>query len=118
MKRALLSVPLFVFGIAQATAQEARRPMTTDDGLDMIGVGNALMSPDGEWVLYSQSELNWDDNKRETKWYMVSADGGEPFQYIGKEGGSAFQFSPDGQYISFRRAVGEAGSRAGSGAND
>ena len=79
--------------------------MTTDDGLDMVRVGGALMSPDGEWVLYSQSELDWDENKRESTYYMVSTSGGEPFRYIGKDGGSAFQFSPEGQYLAFRREV-------------
>ena len=81
--------------------------MTTDDGLEMVRVGNALMSPDGQWVLYSRSELNWDDNKRETTYHMIPARGGESFQFIGKAGGSGFQFSPDGEYLSFRRAVDE-----------
>jgi len=89
-----------------ALAQE-RRAMTTDDGLEMVSVGNALMSPDGQWVLYSRSELNWDDNKRETTYHMIPAGGGESFQFIGKAGGSGFQFSPDGEYLSFRRAVDE-----------
>jgi dipeptidyl aminopeptidase/acylaminoacyl peptidase len=79
--------------------------MTTDDALDMVNVGGAIMSPDGAWVFYSRSELNWDENKRESKYYMISADGGEAFQFIGKDGGSAFQFSPDGRHLSFRRAV-------------
>ncbi len=81
--------------------------MTTDDGLEMVSVGNALMSPDGQRVLYSRSELNWDDNKRETTYHMIPAGGGESFQFIGKDGGSGFQFSPDGDYLSFRRAVDE-----------
>lgn len=83
-------------------AQE-KRPMTVDDALNMIRVGNPLISPDGKWVLFSQSELSWDKNKRVTKYYMVSAEGGEPFQYIGKQGGSRFQFSPDGRFLTFKR---------------
>jgi dipeptidyl aminopeptidase/acylaminoacyl peptidase len=79
--------------------------MTTDDGLNMARVGGAIMSPDGEWVFYSKSELNWKENKTDTKYYMVSAEGGEPFQYIGEAGGSSFQFSPDGKHLSFKRSV-------------
>jgi dipeptidyl aminopeptidase/acylaminoacyl peptidase len=79
--------------------------MTTDDGLNMVRVSGALMSPDGQWVLYQQSELDWKENKRTNKYFMVPSNGGEAYQYIGEDGGSAFQFSPDGRYISFRRSV-------------
>ena len=37
--------------------------MTTDDALDMVQVGGALISPDGSWVLFSKSELDWDENQ-------------------------------------------------------
>lgn len=106
MKSMLLSAVLISLAAAPIPAQE-RRAMTTDDGLEMVNVGNALMSPDGQWVLYSRSELNWEDNKRETTYHMIPAGGGESFQFIGKAGGSGFQFSPDGEYLSFRRAVDE-----------
>jgi len=79
--------------------------MTTDDGLNMVSVSGALMTPDGEWVFYSRSELDWKENKRKTTYHMIPAAGGESFQYIGDDGGSAFQFSPDGNHLSFRRSV-------------
>ncbi|GMV07974.1 MAG: acyl-peptide hydrolase [Gemmatimonadota bacterium] len=87
-------------------AQDAgRRPMTTDDGLDMVGVGAAVMSPDGSWVLFSKSELNWKENKRETTWWRVDAGGGEAYRYIGEDGGSDFAFSSDGTRLAFARTV-------------
>ncbi|MFQ5571518.1 MAG: prolyl oligopeptidase family serine peptidase [Rhodothermales bacterium] len=89
--------------LAQNTAP--RRPMTTDDGLDMVQVGNALMSPDGMFVFYRKSELDWDKNKRKSTYYMIPAEGGEPWQYIGEAGGSDFKFSPDGTYLAFKRSV-------------
>ena len=79
--------------------------MTTDDVLNMASIGSALMSPDGHWVFYSKSELDWAKNNRKTKYYMISSEGGEPFQYIGEAGGSSFQFSPDGKYFTFKRSV-------------
>ena len=91
--------------IAATSAQDARRALTVDDALDMVGVGGALMSPDGSRVFYSRSELDWKGNKRDTKYYMVPSTGGEAYEYIGKEGGSNFQFSPDGTYLTFTRAV-------------
>ena len=101
-----------------AAAQEARRPMTVDDAMDMVQVGSPLMSPDGSWVLYSQRTLNWDDNEYETEYWRVPADGGEAFRYIGEDGGSSFQFSPDGAYLTFRRPVGGGSSGGGSGGSE
>lgn len=80
--------------------------MTTDDVLDMVGVGGALISPDGSWVLFSRSELDWDENERKTTWWRVPSDGSEePYRFIGEEGGSSFAFSPDGTHLSFTRSV-------------
>ena len=81
------------------------RPMTVDDSLDMDSVGGALMSPGGEWVMFSKNQLDWDENERNTKWYMIPSSGGEAFEYIGDEGGGSFQFSPDGKYLTLSRSV-------------
>ena len=104
--------PLAVHGLPTQAEQEAEaaesqgpRPMTVDDALDMVGVGGAIMSPDGEWVLFSKSELDWGENERTTKWYMIPSSGGEAFEYIGEDGGSSFQFSPDGTYLTLTRSV-------------
>jgi dipeptidyl aminopeptidase/acylaminoacyl peptidase len=79
--------------------------MTVDDALNMVRLGNVQMSPDGKWVFFSKSELDWAKNKRITKYFMIPASGGEAVQYIGDAGGSSFQFSPDGKYLSFKRTV-------------
>jgi len=89
----------------QQAAAEGPRPMTVDDALDMVSVGGALMSPDGEWVLYSRRELDWGENEYKTTWHMIPAAGGEAFEYIGEDGGSSFEFSPDGRYLTFTRTV-------------
>ena len=79
--------------------------MTVDDALNMVRLGNVQMSPDGKWVFFSKSELDWGKNKRKMKYFLILARGGEAFQYIGEAGGSSFQFSPHGKYLSFKRAV-------------
>lgn len=105
--RNVLSLLVLITFVTPLSAQE-RRAMTTDDALDMVSVGGATISPDGSWVLFSKSELDWDENERKTTWWKVPADGSEePWQFIGEEGGSAFQFSPDGQWLSFTRTVDE-----------
>ena len=96
---------LIVFVLAVPVAGQERRAMTTDDGLDMVQVGRAMISPDGSWVLFSKSDLNWEENERETTWWRVSAEGGEPYRYIGDDGGGNFQFSPDGSRLAFTRSV-------------
>jgi dipeptidyl aminopeptidase/acylaminoacyl peptidase len=105
LKTTFAAAVLLSLAVTAAAQDQAPRPMTTDDGLNMVRVSSALMSPDGQWVLYQQSELDWKENKRTNKYYMVPSQGGEAYQYIGEDGGSAFQFSPDGRYISFRRSV-------------
>jgi dipeptidyl aminopeptidase/acylaminoacyl peptidase len=109
MKKTFVMVGILLFTLTGIgiPAQE-KRAMTVDDALNMIQVRNPLISPDGKWVFFSQSELSWRENKRQTKHYMVSAEGGDPFQYIGEEGGSGFQFSPDGSSLTFKRKKDES----------
>ncbi|MCZ6778049.1 MAG: S9 family peptidase [Acidobacteria bacterium] len=100
-------ITLFTVLIVSSLFAQAgvRRPMTVDDAINMIRVENVLLSPDGKRVFFSKSEIAWDENKRKQKHYMISSDGGEATQFIGEHGGSKFQFSPDGRYLSFLRAA-------------
>ncbi len=79
--------------------------MTVDDALNMIRIADVIMAPDGEWVFFSESELDWDENERKKKYYMIPAGGGDATQFIGDAGGESFQFSPDGKYLSFFRSI-------------
>ncbi len=89
-----------------AVAQDVmRRPMTVDDALNMVRLQNVRMSPGGEWIFFSKSELDWDQNKRRQRHYLTAADGGAAREFIGEAGGSAFRFSPDGGHLSFLRPV-------------
>jgi len=81
------------------------RPMTTDDALNLVRVGDVLISPSGNQVFFSRSTLNWEKNKRDVKYFMIPAVGGNAFQYIGESGGSGFRFSPDGNYLAFKRKI-------------
>lgn len=106
MKRVLVITISTVLTASRLFAQDdVRRPMTVDDAINMIRVENVLMSPNGKRVFFSKSEIVWDENKRRQKHYMISSDGGEAIEFIGEGGGSEFQFSPDGRYLSFLRAV-------------
>ena len=106
MRKLILALLVLSLSVSGLFAQDSmKRPMTTDDAMNMINVGGAIMSPDGQRVLFSKSELNWDKNKRDTKYYMIPADGGDEYQFIGEAGGGSFRFSPDGKYITLTRTV-------------
>lgn len=79
--------------------------MTTDDALNMVDFGEAKISPDGSFVVWGKSELNWDDNKRETTFFHTTSDGEKTYQYLGEDGGSSLSFSPDGTYLALKRSV-------------
>ncbi len=106
MMKALLRTVAVLLLVGGLFAQE-KRPLTVDDQLDMVRVGGGIISPDGEWVLYSRSELDWKKNKRKTTWHKVAAAGGPAVQFIGEAGASGIQFSPQGTYLAFLRSAGE-----------
>jgi len=104
-KIAAILTAVFAAAIVLHAQETKRRPMTVDDSLNIVGAGGALLSPDGSFVFYSLSELDWAKNKRKTTYFKAPAEGGEAYQYIGEAGGSSFQFSPDGKFLSFTRPV-------------
>lgn len=104
--RPYLFIFLIVLITIPATAQ--KRAMTTDDYLNMVSIGSSLISPDGESVIFGKRVLNWDKNTYETKYFHVSGNGGESYQYLGEGGGSNITYSPNGKYISLKRKVGDA----------
>ena len=81
--------------------------MTVDDLLDLVRIGDVAMTPDGSRIFYSERRLNWETNKYEKTFFMISADGGESVPFVRKDGGERFRISPDGQYLSMLRKVDE-----------
>lgn len=82
-----------------------KRAMTTDDGLDVVSLSGAYLSPTGSFTIYGKSELNWQDNKRKTSYHYVNSQGNSTYQYIGEAGASDIKFSPNGEFLSFKRSV-------------
>ncbi len=106
MKKLIFATIVGLITGASLLAQEVgHRPLTVDDALNMARVQSACMSHDGNWVFFSKSELDWDQNRRRLRHYLIAADGGEAKEFIGDAGGSAFQFVPDGEHLSFLRSV-------------
>ena len=87
---------------SQAADVPKKRDINLDDLAKLQRVGGPVVSPDGEWVVYTVSQVDTKEDKTQTHLWMVKWDGSVhlPLTY-GKEGASEPKFSPDGRYISF-----------------
>lgn len=89
----LLTVPL--------QAQE-RRALEVDDLFSIKSVGSPAVSPEGDWIAYTIRETSLEDEKSETRLWMVASGGGEPIPLSSQDGSVGSPgWSPDGRYISF-----------------
>jgi dipeptidyl aminopeptidase/acylaminoacyl peptidase len=94
-----LGLPLVAAVPADAPA---KRAITLDDLARIQRVGAPVLSPDGEWLLYSVSQIDIKEDKSQSHLWMAKWDGSARIQLTyGKEGASSPKFSPDGKTISF-----------------
>src|SRR5665213_1245350 len=79
-----------------------KRAISLDDLARIQRVSAPVLSPDGEWVAYTVSQVDAKEDKSQSHLWMVKWDGSVRLQLTyGKDGASAPRFSPDGKYISF-----------------
>tara|TARA_R110002020_G_scaffold122487_8_gene278088 strand:- start:53072 stop:55087 length:2016 start_codon:yes stop_codon:yes gene_type:complete len=95
---------LFCFPVL-AVCQEEKTPISITDLLQLKTVQDPQISPDGQWVAYTVSEMDLKEDKTEKRIWMVPIKGGEAIAMTGK-GYSASQprWSPDNKYLSFLAA--------------
>ena len=96
---------------AYAADAPKKRAITLDDLNRLVRVGAPVVSPDGEWVAYTASQVDTKEDKNVTQLWMVKWDGSVRLQLTYWKVGvavpeaevetSAPRFSPDGKYISF-----------------
>ncbi|MFZ1013801.1 MAG: S9 family peptidase, partial [Terracidiphilus sp.] len=87
---------------AQAADTPKKRDITLDDLAKFQRVSAPVVSPDGDWVIYSVSQVDTKEDKSLTHLWMVKWDGSAHLQLTyGKDGASIPKFSPDGRSISF-----------------
>src|SRR5690349_23919973 len=95
----LLLALAFAFSIA---AQTARHPLRLDDLTRLRNVGDAQISPDGQWVAYVVGATDTKEDKSNSHIWMVNIDGSNDRQItFSNESESSPRFSPDGKYLSF-----------------
>jgi len=83
-------------------AQNDKRSMSIMDFLNIPGVSNPRLSPDGTKLIYILSESDWKANKQISHIWLVKSDGDDAHQItFGPGGVSSPSWSPNGRWISF-----------------
>jgi dipeptidyl aminopeptidase/acylaminoacyl peptidase len=96
MKKQVLFLLIFGFMSTLTIAQ------VPGDVYRMEAVSRPKISPEGSWILYSQSKIDAAKDKSVSKLYMMSSDGKETITLTEQtKGVGNYQWSPDGKYISF-----------------
>ncbi len=100
--RHYLVLALVTFIVHPAFGQTPR-PLDVDDLFEIRRVGSPRISPDGQWVAYTVSQTSLEDEKSETRMWMVPFAGGDPLPMT-TTGSSASNpsWSPDNRYLSFQ----------------
>ena len=103
----LLSAGLILTGALSLQAQEAGAPaISFDDVIDLVQVAGPKLSPDGTRILYTKRELDWSENKRDGRIWIVRNDGTGARPFTGSKDDQNPEWSPDGRWVSFTRPVG------------
>ena len=98
-------------GAALALAQEpGEGVLTVDEVIDMVRVSGPKISPDGSRILFVKNELDWDENERDSRIWVVGPDGRDMRPFTGSTDDRSPEWSPDGRWVSFTRPVGEGDS--------
>lgn len=96
----LLAVLLLAL-VAGPGAQE-RRLLKVDDLFALKSVGDPRISPDGQWVAYTVSQMDAKKDSSDTDVWMVPLAGGEAIRLTTSDKAeSSPRWSPDGKYLGF-----------------
>ncbi len=78
------------------------RPITIADYFQIREVRDPQFSPDGQWIAYSVSSPNKEEDKSESRIWMIAAEGGEAIALTAEGNSSSHaRWSPDGKWLAF-----------------
>lgn len=100
---------VLLFGILFCTkigyAQNANsmlKKLTPKSIYEISNLGSPLVSPEGDWILYTVSKADSIKDKNVSHLYMINKDGKETVTLTTQtKGVSNYQWSPEGKYISY-----------------
>jgi dipeptidyl aminopeptidase/acylaminoacyl peptidase len=102
MKISPIALGAFALSMLPASAF-AQQAMSAQDLVTLKRVAAPAVSPDGQWVVYQQTDTDPASYKRESGLWRVSAKGGTPTRIadLADAAESAPAFSPDGKRLYF-----------------
>ena len=106
--------------VAVPALAQTQRAMTIVDLLNVPGVSNTDLSPDGKQLVYVQAASDWERNRRINHVWRINTDGSGAGQLTNGAGGETGpSWSPDGSRIAFiARRGGEDQARESDDAGD
>ncbi|GAC1636287.1 MAG: S9 family peptidase [Candidatus Acidiferrum sp.] len=100
----LLTVAILCCAAGSLVAQQsgAPRPSTIGDYFQIREVRDPQFSPDGQWIAYSVSSPNKEEDKLESRIWMIAAAGGDAVALTAEGNSSSHpRWSPDGKWLAF-----------------
>lgn len=87
---------------AQSQPETGKKPFTFEDMMALKRVSDPVISPDGNWVMFSAVDVNLQENTRKPHLWIVPLQGGDSRQLTSSPAGETRgRFSPDGKRILF-----------------
>ena len=95
----ILFLTLNLIGIAQV---QTKHKLDAHAVFEISTIGNPIISPKGDWVLFTKSTADELKDKNIAGLYMISKDGSETISLTAQtKGVSNYNWSPEGKYISY-----------------
>jgi dipeptidyl aminopeptidase/acylaminoacyl peptidase len=103
MARPLILAPAVALLVLSAAPAPASRPMSIEDNLQAVRVGDPRLSPDGKQVAFVRTTTDLAAGKRNADIWIVPADGSAPPRALTRheKTDNAPRFSPDGRTLAF-----------------
>jgi len=103
--RSVLAVVLLASPHLADAQSQAQRPMTFLDMQQMRNAGSLTPSPDRRWVLYTVSFPDWENARRQTDIFLVSATDGvrstKQLTFTKEKNETSPTWAPDGSFFVF-----------------